>query len=112
MSESLICIKGPPIIRTIVIYSLYTISLVHLSYKFLGHPLLVYQCSFQQLFTSFSGLREKQHRKKLSLEWEVVRLCEDLESAGRQLEAEARWREKAAAEHKIQLAANTNLRCK
>ena len=42
----------------------------------------------------------------------MVRLCEDLESARRQLEAEARWREKAAAEHKIQLAANTNLRCK
>ena len=42
----------------------------------------------------------------------MLKLTEELESARRRLEAEARWREKAAAEHKIQLATNTNLQCK
>ena len=56
--------------------------------------------------------RERQHRQKLSLESEVARLSEKLGSAMKQLELEARWREKAAAEHRLQLASNTNLQSK
>ena len=56
--------------------------------------------------------RERYNHERLSLESNLSRLREELNSAYRQLQLETRWKERAAAEHKKQLSTITHLQCK